>query len=126
MEKPDLETQFVHYKLTNDILFFTYKSGSKITLAIAKEIVKTRLEYINGTAYPTLIKDHGLVSLDKEARDFLSSPEGSLGVTAAALMVHSVFNTFLGNFFLKVTQPKIPAKIFTDQSKALEWLNTYK
>ena len=89
-------------------------------------MVNWRIEFTNNTPYPLLIKDSGVVSMDKSARDYFSSDEGTKNVLAGALMLDSGFSRILGNFFLKVTKPKIPARIFTDEKEALEWLERYK
>ena len=122
----ELKTKHIHYKLYDGILYVTYMAGTKVDAQSAREIVKDRLEFTNGISYPQLINDQGLVSIDKAARDYFSSYEGSAGVKAAALLVTSVFSTFLGNFFLKVAPIKIPAKLFTVESKAVDWLKQFQ
>ena len=128
MEREVLDTKYVILELINGILMFTYKSEFELTLGIAQEIVKTRLEFTRGKMYPVLIKDDGLKGVTKEARDFLSSQEGVKGVKAGALLSSSFFNAFLGNFFLKITfkKPSIPARLFTDREVAIKWLEQFK
>jgi len=38
----------------------------------------------------------------------------------------SIFQVTIINFFLKVTKPKVPAKVFTNKSDAIVWLKQYK
>ncbi len=125
MEKKILNSKFVIFELENEILFANIKSKLKIDKNIAIEIVKTRMGFTEGKSYPQLIQDMGVISIDREAREYFSS-EGIMGITAGAFLLNSVFSKFLGNFYLKITRPPIPTKIFTDKAKALEWLGKFK
>jgi hypothetical protein len=127
MDKEILKTTRVDFEIRNGILYVTYKPHVNIDLEASKEIVKTRLEYTNGVSYPILVIDAGVISMDKAARDYSSDKSGGLkGVLAGALLLNSVYSEFLGNFFLRITKPAIPTKIFTDKEKALEWLEQFK
>lgn len=120
-----LETHFVRFEIIQSILFVSYKNGVTITLDVAKEIVKQRKEFTGNKLYPILVKDEGLVSVEKDARDYFSN-EGVEGLSAGAFVIKSVYSTFFFNFYLKITNPKVPAKMFTDEAKAIEWLQQYK
>ena len=125
MNKSPLTTPYTRAEIKDDILYFTYLPGVVITLDIAKEVVKKRLEYVEGIKYPVIVMGEGLRSMDKQARDYLSS-EGIRDIIAGALLVNSVYTEFFGNFFLRITKPAIPARVFTDEKRALEWLQQFK
>lgn len=126
MDKPPFITPYISFEIKDDVLYVIYLSGAVITLEVAKEIVKQRLEYTNRAPYPLLITGEGLRAMEKPARDYLSTEEGTLYVTAGALLVNSVYTEFFGNFYLRITKPKVPALVFTDKVKALEWLEQFK
>lgn len=107
------------------ILEATYKHGPKIDLASAKTILQERLEFTKGKSVPVLVIDSGLVSMDKNARDFLSSNEGIKGIRASALISTSIVNSMLVNFILKISRPELPVKVFTKRDEAMNWLNTF-
>lgn len=115
-----------HYRIKTDknILFVTYKG--RITLAMAKEVVETRFKFTDFKSLPVLVEGISVSAIDKDARDYLSTDEGIKGIKAGAIYVNSTFQSFLGNFFLKVSNPKIPTKIFTDKESAIKWLEQYK
>jgi hypothetical protein len=121
-----LDTPYAYFEIEDDILCVTYKHGLSITLDIAKEIVRSRMEFVNNKVYLLLILDNGVKSIDKAARDFLSSERGISHIVAAALVLRSNYSSFLGNFFLKITRPALPVKSFTEKKKALEWLGQFK
>ena len=121
-----LDTQYVHYELQDNLLIGTYKKGLKITLEIAKEVVKTRLEFIDYKPKLTLALNQGVMSMTKEARDYLASDEGVRGVLAGAIVLDSPVGSFIGNFYLLVSKPKVPARIFTKKEDAIKWLSKFR
>ncbi len=66
----------------------------------------------------------GVKGADREARNYLAQ-EGTLLVTAGALLTDSTYTKMLGNIFLAINQPEIPAKLFSDKAAALKWLKKY-
>jgi hypothetical protein len=121
-----LDTPYVHLELQDDLLIGTYKKGLKITLPMAKEIVKARLEFAEYKPVVALALNQGVRSMNKEARDYLSSEEGSRGLLAGAVVLDNPFSSFLGNFYLAVAKPAIPSRSFTKKEAALKWLNKFK
>ena len=121
----ELHTDYVHFVLRDGLLIATYKEGLQINLAVAKEIVSKRLQFTEGRSYPVLIYNAGVLSIDKEARDFFSSPDGIAAVQVAAIITDSAYKASLVNFFLRVTRPPIRVKLFQYDTKALAWLRQY-
>ena len=120
--KKTLDTPYVHYELRDDLLIGTYKKGLKINLSIVKEIIKTRLEFQEYKPVVGLIYNQGVIKLDKKAREYFISGEGTKGIIAAAFVVDSPFTSFMANFFVSVNKPKIPVRIFSNEKDALKWL----
>jgi hypothetical protein len=125
MNKPPVFSKYTRMEIIDDILYGVYLPGGVITLEVAKEVVKQRLEYTEGVAYPMLVSGEGLKAVDKEARSYFSK-EGSEGIIAGVLLVNSIYTEFFGNFFLKISKPENPSKLFTDKQEALKWLEQYK
>jgi hypothetical protein len=115
----------VYLEIDSGILIATYKPNVKITLKVAKELVNNRLAFTTNKPMPTLVLNQGVIKMDKDARDFLSSNEGTKGVKCAAILINSNFIAFTVNFFLKVTKTNIPVKTFTDKGEALIWLQKF-
>lgn len=120
------EGKYIDLELVDGILIGTYKKNIKINLEVAKEIVYTRLNFTNQVPYPAMVVNQGVISMDKAARDFLSSAAGVEGILAGAIIIDSVFTSYLGNFYLQVSRPKIPSRIFTSKSDAMQWLQQFK
>lgn len=124
--KKILDSSYVLFELQDDLLICTYKKGLRLNIDMVKEIVKTRLEFINDKPKLVLVLNQGVVSMDKKARDYLSSKDGLRGCIAGAIVLDSPFGSFLGNFFLAVTKPRMPARIFSNKEAALKWLDKFR
>lgn len=111
----------------DDILLFKYSPRLEMTIDVAKEIVRSRLEYCHGESMYVLIDATNIKSATKEARDYMNSTEGGLkGVLGGAFLSNNVVATLVINLFLKVSHPPIPAKFFTNKKEALAWLRKIK
>ena len=121
-----MENDYVTIWVENGILFSSSKKDILIDLDVAKTMVKDRVEYTKGKSYPMLIYFSNL-SVTKEAREYMSSPEGGLkGILCGAFLSDSVVTTVVVNFYLKINKPAVPAKFFTKKEEALSWLESFK
>lgn len=125
MEKV-LDTPWLHLHLIDDLLIGTYKKNKKLTLEQAKEIVRMRLEFTGPEPVVALVFDQGVMKMDKDARDYLSSPDGLRGFKAAALVLNNPFSFLLGNFYVYVTKVSFPVRFFTKKDAAMKWLQKYR
>lgn len=121
------KTSFILIRLIDNIVYVNFTSET-LTLPQAKEVVKLRLELIDGNSYPILVDGRKVKTMNKECRDYFGQPDALKGVKAGAILVDSTFSKFLGNFFLKVTykNKKLPTMLFTSKDEALKWLGKFK
>jgi hypothetical protein len=114
-------------KIENDIIFFKYKPSIEIDIQTAKELVTSRLDYTEGRPVYTLIDFTNVKSVTKEARDYMNSANGGLnGILGGAFLSNSVVATLFVNLYIKVSNPSIPAKFFTNSGDAISWLKKIK
>lgn len=125
MNKASESTSVVRMEIIDDILYATYLPDKVITIDDAKELIKKRIEYTQSVSYASLVTYEGVKGVDKEARTYFVN-EGAEGIIAAALLVNSIYTELFGNFFLRITKPKIPTRLFTDKEEALKWLQQFK
>ena len=121
----ELDSQFINFKIRDKILVCTYQQGLSINQFIASEIVRKRIAFTGKRKFATLIISRGVVTIDKAAREYLSSVYGTEGLLASAIVVDSVFGSFLGNFFLAVNKTSMPVKLFTSELRAEKWLKQF-
>ena len=97
-----------------------------VTLDIAEECVKQRMRITQGKSYPMLSDSRKVVHFEKEARKFLALNENVANLNAGAILIENQLQKILGNFFLHVNKPGVPARMFTEKEKALSWLEHFK
>lgn len=117
-------THFPHLKikLNDGIIFCEYEEKLLLTLDMAKKMLADRLEFQQGVSYPIVIVLNGLKAADKETRKFTAT-EGIRGITMGAFIVKSTIEKVILNFFLSVEKPPVPAKAFTTEEDAVQWIN---
>lgn len=118
------ENHQLRMEIIDGILHAHYKKGFRITLEDAKFLVAERMKLCEDKEYPFIIYDGGVISMDKKARDFLASIDGTRGIKIAAFVESSLFSKMLINFFLSVTKQRIKGKAFDSAEQALVWLKS--
>lgn len=115
----------VENKLIENIVVGTFPKNIKIDLNMAKEMVNERLEFQNGKDYPVLIYANGFKIDTFEAREYMKK-EGLKGMKAGAFVVRNSIEKMIATFFIKISPPPIPAKVFIHDQQAIEWLKQYR
>ncbi len=105
----------------NDIIIGTIKR-SFLDYTLACKISKKRLEIFDGKSYPFLTDIKSIKETTKEARDFLASKDGCQNITKGAILIDSAVTKIIANFFIGLSRPVIPSKIFTSEADAKKWL----
>lgn len=124
METESFENEFAFFYISDSILFYSYKQGVVINLAAAKRIVADRLEMQNERSFAVLCDISGVSDSDKPGRDYLAQ-YGSVLTNAVALLTNSKLLLVMTTFYLRVSKPQVPTRIFTDRSLAIEFLSGY-
>ena len=95
-----------------------------INLVAAQRIVTDRIQMQNGKAYPVLCDIRGIADSDKAARDYLAQ-HGSIMTKAVSILANQRVSIVMISFYLKISKPQVPTKVFTDKTQALEFLKTF-
>lgn len=95
----------------------------KESLIVLKSIIN---ELGNGKKMPVYIIASDFLGITPEARNFAALPESSEFTSANAVLIPSLANKMLLNFFLKINKPNVPIKGFTNEEDAFEWLLSFK
>jgi hypothetical protein len=121
-----MEKEICTIEMINEIACIKFNKAIKIELEHAIEMVGTRKKATNNTPRLVIMDGTNITNVSKEARDYLSSEEATEGIIAGAFLVDSPLTKILGNFFLKISKPNKPSKLFTNREEAIEWLWTNK
>jgi hypothetical protein len=118
------ENEFAIFWISESILFFEYKPDVVIDLVAAQRIVADRIQMQKEKAYPVLCDIRGIADSDKAARDYLAQ-HGSVLAKAVSILVHQSVSILMISFYLKISKPQVPTRIFKDKSDALEFLKAF-
>ena len=96
------------------------------TLAHAVENTELIARIRGNVRRPFLIDMSKVKSMSKEAREYYAGPEPKKNITAVAILTTSLVGKAVANFFLLLTKPSVPTRMFTDFEEARKWLQQYK
>ena len=110
-------------ELKNGILHCSYPEGLIVTLEVAKQIVKERMEYTKGIPYPALINMKGIKNAKKAAMKYWASQEAYQDLSRIAIYSDgALLSKILINFWFKLDKPVKPTKFFSDEGSARLYL----
>lgn len=125
MEKQIYEDDLSKFIIDDGILYGKFKIEF-LDLETSKKITNSRVQLQKGKEYPIISDIRDLKKVAKPARDFMASEEGCQGVKAAAVLINSPLGSMIGNFFIFISRPLRPTKIFADELEAKAWLSNFK
>jgi hypothetical protein len=96
------------------------------TLEHAIENTKINAELAGAVRRPFLIDMNKVKTMSREAREYYAGPEPRKSITAVGIVTNSSVGKAVANFFLLLTKPSVPTRMFTDVKEAKEWLLQYK
>jgi hypothetical protein len=96
------------------------------TLEHAIENTKINTRLAGSLQRPFLIDMSKVKSMSREAREYYAGPEPVKSITAVAILINSSVGKAVANFFLLLTKPSLPTRMFTDYEEAKAWLLQYK
>ncbi len=85
-----------------------------------KDAIEAIASCSGGVPLPLLVDMRSMRSIAREARKQFAQTTVSSRV---ALLVESALSSTLANFFLGLSRPDVPMRVFTDEADALAWLN---
>lgn len=121
-----VKTKFAEMWLENEIIHVVHPPKIQITLEIAQECVEERLKLSAGNVYPLFSDLRNIVSVDEDARQYLSQGDAVKYLSAGAFLVGNSVNKLMAATFILFNRPVVPTKFFTNITEALRWLEYHK
>lgn len=118
------ENEFAIFWISENILFVEYKPDVVINLVAAQRIVADRMQMQKEKVYPVLCDVRGIADSDKAARDYLAQ-HGSVLTKAVSILANQTISIVMISFYLKISKPQVPTKVFRDKQAALEFLKAF-
>ena len=127
MRESYFENEYIELWIENGIIYENFKPNLEtLTIEKAKQIVPDRLKVSNGITRPIFADLCNMVSVDKASRKYLAEGDAMKYLSATAILVDNPIAKFAANIYIRIDQPSIPTRFFTDKKAALLWLEQYK
>jgi hypothetical protein len=101
------------------------KPQAEITLKEAMENSIAVSSFYKDRKFPLLVDARDVKTMAKEARKHFSTNGRETKITSMAIMVKSPISRVVGNFFMGLNKPLVPARLFDDEQEAIDWLKNY-
>jgi hypothetical protein len=122
MNQKIIENEFTKLWIEDGIMYGEYKEDIIIDVEAAKKIAADRIALCNNKSYPFLGTAGSIKNLTKEARDYFSKGDGIKYMKKLAIFTTSPISRMVGNFFLAISKPTVPTRVFTVKDEAIRWL----
>ena len=108
-----------------NILFYRVKQDQVVDVPEMKEMLRYVEEFVGPKKHYAVVDFGGNLTSSTEARQIYAEAEYILKYRIAdAFLVTSLPVRLIANFFIKVTRPKVNTRLFTEEDKAVKWLET--
>ena len=110
--------------IESNILENTIASHATVDEAEVWELKRENVKLTNGMPYAFLAIKGEFSLVTDRAKILMASKEIVGNTVAKALLIQSLSDRILANFYLKVNKPIVATKAFTNREKAILWLKT--
>lgn len=123
MENPTYENQVFCTSLDKaGVVHTKVKKRAKVDINHAVENTEfVRLLCDDGQA-PMLVDLREIHSITQEARSHFSMQDRKGHAICLALLINSPVSRIVGNFFIGISKPTVPTRLFSDEDDAKAWL----
>lgn len=108
------------------IVRIIHSPNAEVTLEDAQETMAAYLKINRGKKRPLLIDTKTMKSIARDARHYYAGTEAARAASAAAILVGTPVSEVLGNFYIGLSNPHLPSRLFASEDEALEWLKRYR
>lgn len=99
-----------------------FVAGCVVDAENLEVVVRRHLALADGAPHPLLVDIREMKSMSRAARARVSGEEVSAATSRLAVLVGGPISRMIGTFFLRVTGPPYPAKLFVHRDEAMVWL----
>jgi hypothetical protein len=117
-----IETEAAQVRACADaVVEVLVREGAIIELPQMQRILDAQLQ-LNPGPVGIFVDIRPIRSMSREAMQVTANAAADRDIRAAALVVEGPVSVLLGNFFLKLSPPKYPTRLFRDADEARGWL----
>ncbi|MEO7327150.1 MAG: hypothetical protein ABI193_01140 [Minicystis sp.] len=111
--------------LDDDVIRCDCRAGINHTKADAERLLASMWELSEHRRLPVLVDMREIKAVERAARVHLSGPDAARTARAVALLVGTPLSRAVGNFFIGLSRPLMPTRLFTAEVDALAWLRGF-
>lgn len=100
--------------------------NEELDIEDTEEIFNLRKQWFGNKKYVVIVVSGNHSSISAEGRKRAAEPEYALNRVAFAMVVNSLAQRLIGNFYIRFDKPPAPARLFNDETKAIQWLKTFE
>ncbi len=108
--------------LAPNLILVTLKDNSAIEVEDIIEIKAANSKLTKGTDYGVIMDSGNFTSISAEARNLTATKEMEGKRIAMSIVINSLSQRLIVNFFLKINKPLVPTKSFSNEAEAREWI----
>jgi hypothetical protein len=97
------------------------REGAVVEVREMEQILAAQLSLVDGPAV-VLVDARPVRSMTREAQQITANTADDRDTRAVAILIGSAVSALLGNFFLELSRPVYPTKLFRNPTKARAWL----
>ncbi len=117
--------KFKAFFCSDNIMLFETNQNSEIELDDIKEMISLAFKILEKRKNKNLIIAGKYSLISSEAQKYMNTKEADINnPTAEAIVITSLSQRIIGNFYLSLISSKRPSKLFTSVDKAIEWLKS--
>jgi len=121
----ELESNEFKTWLSDNIIYTEVKLNAIIDLDAAKNNTEMVRKLSGEKKYPLLVDLNNIKSITKEARDHFAMKGREPLINSLAMVIKSPISRMIGNYFINLSSPIVPTKLFNSKEKAIKWLTPY-
>ena len=106
-------------------MFFSFLPDTMHELHDAMSALKQARKLVPEGKVPLLLDSTGIKGYSSEVRAFFAGEEATSLIQCMAVVVNTLSIKLAGNFFIYVTKPSYPTKLFGNEKAGVEWLMTF-
>ena len=112
----------IRYDSTRHLLFFSFVPDSMHELHDAMNALRQARKLVPAGKVPLLLDSTGIKGYTSEVRTFFAGEEATSLIQCMAVVVNTLSIKLAGNFFIYVTKPSYPTKLFSSEKAGIDWL----
>lgn len=126
MKIKQFELALLEYDEIDKILFCQVKQDQVVDVSEINELIKYVEEFVGEIPHFAITDFGGTLQSTSEARAIYAKSEYIIrNRIADALLVKSLGDRIIANFFVRVSKPKITTHIFNNKQRAIDWLKQF-